>query len=119
MLVNIDDNEALTMLTDRLQYWSKNLDRKDIEAYEKMYERYIDEGLFEGGDFNVMQIVDNDVVNWCSVIDKKDISRETWDELEDVGEGGETDELSPEAQDDLGVTGQIEVITRDRVIIRS
>jgi hypothetical protein len=37
-----------------------------------MYENYVDGGVFDGGDFDVMAIVDNDYVNWCDVISEGD-----------------------------------------------
>ena len=70
MLVNIDNNTALEMLIDRLKVWTDDPDV--IALYEQMYENYIDCGCFDGGEFDVMTIVDNDYVNWCSVISPGD-----------------------------------------------
>jgi hypothetical protein len=46
-----------------------------------MYEHAIYDGLFD--DFNVMAIVDNDFVNWCTVYEEEDEKykdiREAWD----------------------------------------
>ena len=76
MYVEIDNYDALEMLMDRVRHWED--DYEIIELYEQMYERMIDEGCFNGGEFNVMSIVDNDIVNWCSVISEGD------DEYEEV-----------------------------------
>lgn len=66
MLVNIDNDLALDMLMDRLKFWTDDPDI--IKLYESMYENYIDGGVFDSGRFDVMEIVDNDYINWCSVI---------------------------------------------------
>ena len=64
--IEIDDDELLDMLVDRLHYWT---DEEDvIELYSQMYEDMLDNGLFNGDDFNVQFIVDNDWVNWCEVV---------------------------------------------------
>ena len=65
-LVEIDDDNLLDMLMNRLEYWGPNdLDR---ELYSQMYESYVDGGVFESGKFDPMYIVDNDWVNNCDVI---------------------------------------------------
>lgn len=70
MLVNIDNEMALNMLMKRLEYWTD--DETTYYLYEQMYEGYIEGGCFDGGDFNVMVIVDNDYINWCSVVSEGD-----------------------------------------------
>ena len=70
MLVNIDNGMALDMLLDRLEHWTD--DHTTYRLYEAMYENYIDCGCFDGGDFDVMAIVDNDYVNYCDVISEGD-----------------------------------------------
>jgi hypothetical protein len=37
-----------------------------------MYDNYIESGVFDSGEFDVMQIVDNDYINWCNVISEGD-----------------------------------------------
>lgn len=86
MLVNINDDKALDMLMDRLKFWAD--DATTLELFEKMYEDYIDEGVFENGEFDVMKIVDNDYVNWCDVIYKGD---ENFDRLIELYDDGEHD----------------------------
>lgn len=82
MLVNIDNDTALEMLIDRVGFWTD--DEDVIELYSRMYESYIEGGCFEGGDFDVMDIVDNDYVNWCNVISEGDEEyediKQLWDE---------------------------------------
>jgi hypothetical protein len=87
MLVKIDNDTALEMLLDRLEFWTG--DHTTYRLYEQMYESYIDYGCFDGGEFNIMQIVDNDYVNWCTVIEEGDEAYEDIKRLYD--EQGITD----------------------------
>lgn len=70
MLVRIDNDQALEMLLDRLEHWTD--DHTAHRLYEQMYESYIDGGVFDGGEFDVMVIVDNDWVNYCEIIEEGD-----------------------------------------------
>lgn len=79
MYVNIDNDTALEMLMERVEYWTN--DNTTYRLYEIMYEHYIDGGVFDGGDFDVMSIVDNDFVNWCTVISEGDEAYEDIKEL--------------------------------------
>lgn len=68
--VQIDESDALDMLIERLDYWTK--DKDTIDLFEQMYTNYLENGLFDGCNFDVMAIVDNDYINYCSVIDESD-----------------------------------------------
>lgn len=70
MLVNIDNDRAVDMLLERLGYWTDDITTHRL--YEAMYEHYVYDGCFDGGDFDIMTIVDNDYVNWCTVITEDD-----------------------------------------------
>jgi hypothetical protein len=65
--VQIDECDALEMLIDRLTFWTDDSDT--IHLYRMMYSDYLDNGMFNDSEFNVMSIVDNDYINWCTVID--------------------------------------------------
>lgn len=67
--VKIDSDDLYNMLCERVRFWR---DGEVADLFDKMYEKYCDDGLFDGAEINIMQIVDNDVVNWCSVIEKDD-----------------------------------------------
>lgn len=74
--VMIDENEALDMLMNRLcEFWHVE-PTGDTETtyklFETMYEDYLNEGVFESIEFDVMSIVDNDYVNWCGVVSEGD-----------------------------------------------
>ena len=72
MLVNLDEEEVLRLLMDRVRHWTDG-DEDVEELYRKMYENYVYGGVFDSSEeFNVDAIVDNDYINWCGVIYKDD-----------------------------------------------
>ena len=81
MYVNIDNDTALNMLMDRVSHWTEDITTHRL--YKAMYESYVDGGVFDGGDFDVMAIVDNDYVNWCTVIAEGDEAYEDIKKLYD------------------------------------
>lgn len=68
--IRIDEETALDMLMDRVEHWTDDPTTKGL--FRDMYDSYISGGVFSGGDFDVMSIVDNDYVNWCTVISEGD-----------------------------------------------
>lgn len=78
MLVNvkIESEDLVDLLMNRLKVWTQ--DETILELYRKMYEDYCDSGCWDGCEFDVMQIVDNDWVNYCKIIDESDVE---FDEL--------------------------------------
>lgn len=71
MLVNvkIDSEDLVDLLMNRLEkMWTQ--DEDVLNLYRKMYEDYCDGGCWDGCEFNVMKIVDNDWINNTQVIDK-------------------------------------------------
>jgi len=86
MYCKIDNDLALDMLMDRLDFWTDDPTTKEL--YEQMYENAIEEGVFEGGEFNVMHIVDNDYVNWCTVYEEGD---ECYEDIKTVWDNGKRD----------------------------
>lgn len=85
MLVRIDEAQAIEMLLERLEHWTQ--DETTYRLYEAMYENYVYGGCFDGGEFDVMMIVDNDYINYCNVISEGD------DGYEDIKELYERDGL--------------------------
>lgn len=77
MYVNIDNDTALAMLMERVEFWTDDAVTKDL--YEQMYEQMIADNVFD--DFDVMQIVDNDYINWCTVYEEGDDEYEQIKEL--------------------------------------
>ncbi len=72
MTVTIDNETALDMLVERVREWT---DDDDVVAlFATYYEGLVDEGAFEGSDFDVMAIVDNDYVNWTEYGTREEIA---------------------------------------------
>ena len=110
--VQIDEDDLLDMLMDRIGVWTN--DREVFDLYEKMYRDYIDGGCFDGVELDVMSIVDNDYVNWCSVVSEEDCTEADWKKLVELYEEGTRDiscEEFDESQGDF-----IEAMNTDRTM---
>lgn len=114
-LVQIDNDTLLDMLVERVKFWKK-FDDDIVGLYEQMYQDAIDSGVFEGMEFNVMQIVDNDVVNYCDTYTKDEISPDEWDKLKECYDNGDRD-ISCE-RFDFGKYSYIEAMTDEAVLLR-
>lgn len=79
MTVKIEESKAVDLLLERLENWTD--DETTYKLYEAMYENAVFGGCFDGCEFDVMQIVDNDFVNWCDVITEGDEAYEDIKEL--------------------------------------
>ena len=83
--VRIDKDDALDMLVERLRtMWTQ--DDAVVELYENMYKDYIDNDVFDNKEFNVSEIVDNDWVNYCDVVEEGD---DYYDECVEALENGD------------------------------
>lgn len=71
MNVKIDETTALSLLYKRVDFWTESNGPR-AELFYKMYENYVNNGFFEGCEFDVKQIVDNDIVNYCSVVEENE-----------------------------------------------
>ena len=68
--VRIDEDTLLDLLTERVKYWTDDPDT--IELFENYYTDLVQNGCFEGAEFDPMIIVDNDYVNYFRVMEKDD-----------------------------------------------
>lgn len=68
--VRIENETAIEMLMERVEYWTDDVNVQAL--FRQMYESYIDCGCFDSGEFNVKAIVDNDYINWCTIVDEGD-----------------------------------------------
>lgn len=114
-IVQIDNDDLLDMLVERVKFWKK--DDEIIELYEQMYQNAIEAGCFDGMKFNVGIIVDNDVVNYCDIHYKNDLTPDDWDRLKKHYEEGDTD-ISCESFD-FGKAGFIEAMNDEAILLRS
>lgn len=84
--VKIPKDNLLDILIERVILWGIGREHKDL--YEKMYESYIDNGIFDNSELDIMGIVDNDIVNYTSIIEEGD---EDFLEVLEFAEQGEYD----------------------------
>lgn len=91
--IQMDSDDMIEALVERLHTWTDDEDVREV--FEQYYENAVFNGCFDGCEFNVMSIVDNDYVNNMSItsIDEYNEAREeylkdntdkeipTWDEL--------------------------------------
>lgn len=84
--VKITEDELLEMLVERVKFWNK--EPKIVALYEQMYESIIEGGCFEGAELDIKAIVDNDYVNYTSVIEE---GEEDYEMLMQLHEDGECD----------------------------
>ena len=68
--VKINKEDLLDMLLERCNFWSTSRENKDL--FKKMYSKYIDNGYFDEGELDLMVIVDNDVVNYTTILEDGD-----------------------------------------------
>lgn len=68
--LKLDEDTAVEMLVNRVGYWTD--DNDVIELFEQYYENMVYNGCFDGSDFDVMSIVDNDYVNNTSVTTREE-----------------------------------------------
>lgn len=98
MYVNIDNYDAINMLVERVGYWTD--DSEVIELFEQYYTHMVEGGCFDGCNFDIMSIVDNDYVNNTSIVYREDfekardeyIEEEVKSRLEDLEEDDERSE---------------------------
>ena len=96
--VRMDEQDAIDLLVERVKYWTD--DEEIIDLYEEYYTNMVEGGCFDGADFDVMAIVDNDYVNNTSIVTREEFEKdrdeyiqdELKDKLEDLEEDDETTE---------------------------
>ena len=71
--VNIDEETLIELLTDRVKYWTD--DEDTLELFNQYYESQVYGGCFEGADFDIMGIVDNDYVNNLTITDRAEFEK--------------------------------------------
>lgn len=110
--VQIDEDDLLDMLMDRVADWTNDVEIRDL--YEEMYRNYVDGGVFEGAELNIMSIVDNDYVNYCSVLEADEVSEADWKKLVELYEEG-TRDISCEEFEDIHYSF-VEAMNEDRTV---
>ena len=113
MLVEIDNDRAVDMLLERLEHWTDDVATHKL--YEAMYEIYVYGGCFDGGEFDIMAIVDNDYVNWCTVISEGD---DAYEDIKQLYERDGLGDISCEHDLNNGYS-YIEAEYKDSFLVRS
>ena len=72
--VRMDEYDAIDLLVNRVKYWTDDDDT--IDLFEQYYTSMVEGGCFDGADFNVMAIVDNDYVNNTSIITREEFEKD-------------------------------------------
>lgn len=76
--VQIDSDDMIQMLIDRLDVWADKMDSDAYECYAQYLENCVEDGVFDDmKDFDPKVIVDNLYVNDTSCITKDEFSQ--WD----------------------------------------
>ncbi|MGX3045789.1 hypothetical protein [Helicobacter sp. T3_23-1056] len=117
--VKIESEEFVELLVDRLKFWTQ--DEEIIEAFEKMWLENAESGAFCNSSVSkmgIMQIVDNDWVNWVSVIKKSKVSAEDWEELQKLQRGDLSEIESPLESLDVSKNVFLEIITDEIALVR-
>lgn len=106
--VRMDEQDAIDLLVERVGYWTD--DSEIIDLFEEYYTNMVEGGCFDGADFDVMSIVDNDYVNNTSIVTREEFEKEREEyiqdelkgKLEDLEEDDETteEELREELEKD-------------------
>ena len=79
--VQIDEDELLNMLMNRVKYWTDDDDT--LELFEKFYENRINGGCFDGAELDIIMIVDNDYINNTSITTRNEYDKERNEFLRD------------------------------------
>ena len=88
MLVNINDDEILDLMCDRVDGWT-DIDYRHRELLKSMYETYVYSKSFDGmKDFSISVMVDNDIINYTRIItpENEEIYKECCEMLKNTEE---------------------------------
>lgn len=68
--IRIEESDLLEMLVERVKFWECS--KTEVNLYEKMYQSEIDSGYFNDANVDVNVTVDNDIINYCNIIEAGD-----------------------------------------------
>ena len=70
----MDEQVAIDLLVKRVECWTD--DSEIIDLFEEYYTNMVEGGCFDGADFDVMSIVDNDYINNTSIITREKFEKD-------------------------------------------
>ena len=79
--IQMNSDDMIEALVNRVGYWTNDSDV--IELFAEYYEHAVENGYFDGSEFNVMSIVDNDYVSNTSVIYREEYESDREEFLRD------------------------------------
>ena len=71
--IQMDSDDMVQALVDRVGAWTD--DYEVIDLFEQYYENAVEGGCFDGCEFDVMSIVDNDYVNNTSIMTREEFDK--------------------------------------------
>ena len=74
--IRMDSDDMIEALVERLHTWTNDEDTREL--FEQYYEHMVEGGCYDGREFDIMSIVDNDYVNNLSIV-----TREEFEEARD------------------------------------
>ena len=74
--IRVEEEDLLNALMQRVRFWTD--DEDILELFYEYYSNLVYSGLLDGAQVNIMNIVDNDYVNWTSVFSDEDLKNEDW-----------------------------------------
>lgn len=86
--IKVNKDVLLNMLEERLERWEASKSPEVKALFLKMYKNNIDAGIYSEHEFDPALIVDDDVVNWCAVVEPGD---EDFNKLLELYKAGEYD----------------------------
>lgn len=79
--IQMDSDDMIEALIERLHTWTNDEDTREL--FEQYYEHMVEGGCFDGSEFNVMSIVDNDYVNNTSIMTREEYEEKREEFLRD------------------------------------
>lgn len=96
--IQMDSDDMINALVDRVGAWTD--DGEVIDLFEQYYTNAVDNGCFDGCEFDVMSIVDNDYVNNTSIIDREEFDKKREEYIkEQLDSDGYADEDRPTVEE--------------------
>lgn len=109
--IKVDSDKLLELLMHRVEFWAD--DEVKVGLFEQMYTRQINNYTFERKEFDVQDIVDNDVVNNCPMLKKDSVTPADWNKMLKLGVG----KVSHENFESVGHFSAIEAIDKENEAI--
>ena len=72
--VQMDEDELLRLLVDRVSFWTDNEIVQDL--YREMYANYLDNECIDFS-YGISYVVDNDYINYCTTVESDSKDYET------------------------------------------